>query len=1749
MRSLLKVLVIVALVAPLRADASEICGNGSDDDGDTYADEGCYPALATGQCESPLCEDTGIVSPLKGALHYALPPDIAPRVPYGPGIGLRRFYLSQDEVAIDPALQAGGTHVSSTGAVTPSWPTHQSGDVALLIVESAGGQAATLSDAQGFAAVTGAVVGDDVDVNGTRLTVFWKRASSSSELSPTVADSGDHTLAQILTFRGVVKTGNPWDVVGTSATSGTAEHPFTMPTVTTTAANTLLVNIVSGSGQGWGVSDIDWYLTSRPDIELTSTLEGNDGGFGVATQAQASAGTSSAATGYFWNGFDTAHYERQARLVVALKTDPTPSKPLGDRWSHTYMSWLHKQTTPAYDQVVVRSNRGQNVLFSWNGYTAQGWDRYAPKAGFKDKYQWIAQRPSAPFEYHLRTMTGETLVYNRAGRLIEIWDSLATPNKVLVAYDGNGQVSTVTDASGTRRLLFSYTGDSLTSIAFQINASGTWTTYHTTAYGYTGTNNTTVTIGGTLAQSNIYDVNNRLTQINDGGGKTIMKLAYDQSVAGRVVRVETGRGVLGWEYASSRASCSGKTLMFFNRGNTNTCTVDSDCGSGFLCGGSTGATGSGQCFRAARCLTVSSPSEDVITSVTAVGPPGESCDGACLDALSYVWNTTGGVLDLKATEDPSGKFLTKTFDANGLPTKIVYGDADSDPTNAHSGREVFLFYGNTSFPGKVTEVRRKSDLSADRSSCSSTSTLGCARTSYTYNTDGMLESVEQKGFTSDGAVASFTYTTTFAYNPTRKDLVDTIDGPLTGTDDVTVFEYWSSTDPLKNWFVQNVKRRKDATNFLVQSTLTYDFWGNPTSVEDFDDTLTCMTYASDLGHLTEHRETMAGQTSCTANTADLVMSWERDSHQRVTKLTRPDGSCRHYAYDSMGRLEFIRRRDDCTAASSGETMQFFYSADGVVTKVETLDSSNAVKRRQELTYFDSRRLEKLINPVNTAKHTAISYDSRGLVTDLTAIDGSSNLSRTSWTYDAEGRVSTEKRYKDATTFDTWSLLFDWLGNQKEVWDDDRKTTLSESDDLGRMTKLDSPDLGGYPTVKVYDAASRLTTTMELYGSTNQQTHSFTFDSVGRPLNADYSGSCPTGTSHAEIQRVYDAPASCPTGMTCSNTAGRLAYVKVTLLCSSTYSSTDGALDQETWFAYDAAGRVTREYITDDAGRVADHQYEWTKNGTLKQVTTPSGTVLGSTYGSAGHNSDTDRITALWRTSTSTPIIDNALWFPFGPVQQYNQMNTQSTYPLRTRIDRNLAYRITAIEVEKQATGDDDYSVAITEDAKGRVTARDYWPNSTGITDSFFLYDLQDRVLCETTSFASSCPTSGSTLKNNHNLSPPFTPGGDWKQILRPIPGSTGLTNAFSLNGTNTHQIQSVNQSDGTPTLGPTSIGHDNRGNRSYDDNQVTLTNDRRDYGYDARRNVTSVQGKYYTGSVWHSYTITSAFDAQNRRVFKSFLDVDTGESAEWFFYYDANDRLVEVRHTPDTSDGSTYSLFQMFWFGDRLVLYWQTDYPSAATSKRYVSTDETGRPISMMCWSTGNCPEVWAINASAWGMDSNVVGPGVFQPVLFAGQYRDPESVAVQNDGMTMHRPELALNGVRTYDPFTGSYLQVDPLLDFTWSTYVYANSDPVGKVDPTGAAFNDRSYYESAEGSPIRQNAGGGGAAIRTKGPGLGCTLAFHIGIGVGALAGGIFGEMLAGPLGAAVYGAEGAGLGALWAAAMCGKFSKTITVVTPPT
>jgi YD repeat-containing protein len=112
--------------------------------------------------------------------------------------------------------------------------------------------------------------------------------------------------------------------------------------------------------------------------------------------------------------------------------------------------------------------------------------------------------------------------------------------------------------------------------------------------------------------------------------------------------------------------------------------------------------------------------------------------------------------------------------------------------------------------------------------------------------------------------------------------------------------------------------------------------------------------------------------------------------------------------------------------------------------------------------------------------------------------------------------------------------------------------------------------------------------------------------------------------------------------TCTNPSGRLVKVKTKFACDD--SKGDDTFDQVTYFGYDDAGRTVKETIQDDGGRDITQSYGWDKNGKQTSVTPGSGIVATWTHGSAGSNSDADRIVSLTRTvgSPNTTLICNQI---------------------------------------------------------------------------------------------------------------------------------------------------------------------------------------------------------------------------------------------------------------------------------------------------------------------------------------------------------------------------------------------------------------------------------------------------------------------------------------------------------------------------
>jgi len=241
-----------------------------------------------------------------------------------------------------PAFQAAGTAVSGTGAVNPAWPAHQIDDIALLFVESTGGQAVTLSTPAGFVAVANSPQATGTTTNGTRITVFWARATSSSMATPRVADPGDHVYAQIVTYRGVDNSGNPWDVTG-GGVKAAASTSVTVTGVVTSVPDTLVVQAVARDNDSAAAAfsaETNASLTGITERSDAGTTSGNGGGFAVWDGVKATAGavnnTTATVTSSINAFLSIALRPPQSTVVSINRADPDPTSAAAVSWTVTF---------------------------------------------------------------------------------------------------------------------------------------------------------------------------------------------------------------------------------------------------------------------------------------------------------------------------------------------------------------------------------------------------------------------------------------------------------------------------------------------------------------------------------------------------------------------------------------------------------------------------------------------------------------------------------------------------------------------------------------------------------------------------------------------------------------------------------------------------------------------------------------------------------------------------------------------------------------------------------------------------------------------------------------------------------------------------------------------------------------------------------------------------------------------------------------------------------------------------------------------------------------------------------------------------------------------------------------------------------------------------------------------------------------------------------------------------------------------
>lgn len=194
-----------------------------------------------------------------------------------------------------------GGHVAGTGAISVPQPAGiAAGDVLLLVVETANEAVSVQMSGWTEVSVSPQGLGTAGGTAATRLAVYY-RISAGDEVAVGIADSGNHTIAAILAFRGVDQT-TPINALAADlrATDNTA---VIFPSVTTTKDNCWILLIEAHALPDANSTAVVSGHTNANLSGITERLDGNTnagngGGLSLASGEKVTAGatgTSSAA--------------------------------------------------------------------------------------------------------------------------------------------------------------------------------------------------------------------------------------------------------------------------------------------------------------------------------------------------------------------------------------------------------------------------------------------------------------------------------------------------------------------------------------------------------------------------------------------------------------------------------------------------------------------------------------------------------------------------------------------------------------------------------------------------------------------------------------------------------------------------------------------------------------------------------------------------------------------------------------------------------------------------------------------------------------------------------------------------------------------------------------------------------------------------------------------------------------------------------------------------------------------------------------------------------------------------------------------------------------------------------------------------------------------------------------------------------------------------------------------------------------
>lgn len=1070
------------------------------------------------------------------------------------------------------------------------------------------------------------------------------------------------------------------------------------------------------------------------------------------------------------------------------------------------------------------------------------------------------------------------------------------------------------------------------------------------------------------------------------------------------------------------------------------------------------------------------------------GNPAENTD--CSRCVGYPVDLDTGAMfesaqDMLISGRGPGIDFTRTYDTRNASTggRLGYGWVDSynwslTTSGSGTGSTATITQGN----GSRTVFTQQADGTYSAPARILAALIHNGDGTWTYT----LRKATKFAFTSGGRLTKVSdlngYKTTLGYDGSNRlsTVTDNANRVMTLTYDTS-----NRIKTLSNTYPQTV-------------TFTYDTAGNLWKVSDRDGRT--WTYTYDSAHrLTGIQDPRLNTVTTHYNAAGQV-DWQRDRRNKETDFTysatnaagyhtttvqHPAGNTDVYTYHLGMAIKTVKASGTALAA----TWRYEYDPQTRATTSITDPTNRVVRTKVD----DDGNPKKITDPAG--RTTKLTYNDLGEV--LTSTDPM-NITTTS-TYDARGNLLSISKpldsstnqvttyvHGDATNPGDVTSILDPRGKSTDYTYDTYGYTATVKDPTGRKSSF-SHNMLGWLTATITPAGNVTGATAAQYTITYDNFTGYgqpkkVTDQLGHISTYNYDGDQNlTDIQDADLKTTHlvyneeNQPLSTeqPTGTQINATTyddnGNVAsQTNDITLPSTTYtydalgrlSKVSDPLNRDTTYGYDLAGRPTTVTTpaTPTGTQTATTSYNIAGMVTGIDYSSPTTPDVAYTYDDDGH-----RLTMTDATGTTTYTYDNLgrltatsnpLTGTVGYTYDLADRVTTLTYPGTHNVIRGYddAGRLTSVKdwinTNPATFGYDNdgnwnatsypntVTATRTHDTTGALTGLTYTKGAA--TLGTLNYTRTDAGLLKTTTPTAGAPGTSDTYTYNARDQLTSRDGGTTNYIYDAAGRLTRTSNGSTLAYDSGDQLTTA-----TPAAGAaTSYTFDRRGERTI--SQVAGAPTATTYAFDEAGHLTT-----YTpnGGPATSYTL----DGDGTRA----ASTTSGIGHAW------------------TWDRATGGLPLLLADGIRCYLYGPGDTPLGqiyGTASTWLHGDQHASTV-LATDTTGVVTGTWSYDP--YGDISSHTGTATTN-LLYAGQYQDAES------GQYYLR-------AREYDPATGSFLTVDPIVATTRSRYAYGSGDPGNRTDPSGLVTLGRCLglgiggvtYFAASLCTVRDDQGNIGVAI----------------------------------------------------------------------